>query len=416
MDSDFDYLMKKKSKRVYTSKAFNDVYSSKTNENPRKLRFVSQVYEKDPFMEYCYENGSIVIRVTPKEKEEIKALVVQDERRITQLILQRFNIKNGKPTRNSFNLGPDEIEDFITMVLYIYLGDFSDPEKKRFDVKNSSLTEILNKDLLLTIIQKDPNLLQLIAKSSLTSSDIKAINYRKEQLNLFSSKLSDSSLVERDWQEFFENNKWIFGYGLSYISTTNLNSKKLEQIVSGFDIQQVGKRVDALIKSRGLISSLSLVEIKTPNTPLLNKSTYRSGTYQPSSELTGGIAQSHQTAHALMKKLMGPLEIKGEGGFSTGETVYSYLPKSYLVIGNLNQFIKDSDNISDDMYRSFEIFRKNLTNPEIITYDELYERAKFIVENDEKEQMMIDEEIESNFSEIMDELEENKFDDEDLPF
>ncbi len=417
MSTEYEYLMNKKPKRVYVSKAFNDVYASSTDENPRKMRYVSQVYEKEPFQEFCYEKDSLVIRVTPKEKEEIKALIVQDDRKITQLILQRFTIKSGKPTSNSFNLGPQEINDFLTMILYIYLGDFDDPNKKRYDFEKSSLTEILNRDVLLAIIQKEPNLLQLIAKSSLTSRDIKAINYRKEQLGLFSSKLSDSSLVEKDWQEFFENNKWIFGYGLSYISSASLDSKKLEQAVSGFDFQQTGKRVDALIKSRGLISSLSLVEIKTPNTPLLSKSTYRSGTFQPSSELTGGIAQSHQTAHALMKTLMGSLEIKGDKGFSTGETVYSYLPKSYLVIGNMNQFIKDANNISEDMYRSFELFRKNLTNPEIITYDELYERAKFIVENDEKEQMMIKEPIDRDLTDIDNfELEESEYNTEDNPF
>ena len=29
----------------------------------------------------------------------------------------------------------------------------------------------------------------------------------------------------------------------------------------------------------------------------------------------------------------------------------------------------------------FEIFRRNLHNPEVITFDELYERAMFIVNN-----------------------------------
>ena len=417
MTTEHEYLMNKKPHRVYISRAFNDVYTPTTNENPRKMRYVSQVHEKEPFVEYGYEKGSLVLRVTPKEKEEIKALVVQDERKITQLILQRFTIKNGKPTSNSFNLGTQEIHDLLTMIFYIYLGDFDDPNKKHVDFDRASLTEILNRDVLHAIIQKDPNLLNIIAESNLTSRDIKAIKYRKEQLDLFSSMLEDPDLVEKDWQDFFEKNKWIFGYGLSYISSTNLDLRKLEQVVSGYDFRQTGKRVDALIKTRGLISSLSLVEIKTPNTQLLKTTPYRSGTYQPSIDLTGGIAQSHQTAHALMKNLMGPLLIKDESGFSTGETIYSYLPKSYLVIGNMNQFIKDDHNINDDMYRNFELFRKNLTNPEIITYDELYERARFIVENDEKELKINEEDVESDFTKPDDfNLEEVYDDSDDIPF
>lgn len=414
MTTEYEYLMNKKPHRVYVSRAFNDVYAASTNDSPRKMRYVSQVYEKEPFLDYSYEKGSLVLRVTPKEKEEIKALVVQDERKITQLILQRFTVKNGKPTCNSFNLGPQEIHELLTMILYIYLGDFDDPNKKHVDFQRTSLTEILNGDVLPAIIERDPNLLQLIAESNLTSRDIKAIKYRKEQLDQFAAMLETPDLLEKDWQDFFENNKWIFGYGLSYISSTNLNLKKLEQVVSGYDFRQAGKRVDALIKSRGLISSISLVEIKTPKSPLLNKTPYRSATFQPSSELTGGIAQSHQTAHALMKNLMGPLSIKDENGYSTGETIYSYLPKSYLVIGNMDQFIKDDHNINDDMYRNFELFRKNLTNPEIITYDELYERARFIVENDEKELMMNAEDIESDFTKPDEFRSEDSYD--DIPF
>jgi hypothetical protein len=31
---------------------------------------------------------------------------------------------------------------------------------------------------------------------------------------------------------------------------------------------------------------------------------------------------------------------------------------------------------------TFELFRRNITSPEILTFDELYERAKFIVEQE----------------------------------
>lgn len=54
---------------------------------------------------------------------------------------------------------------------------------------------------------------------------------------------------------------------------------------------------------------------------------------------------------------------------------FTIQPKGILVVGNLKQ-------LKDDRMRihSFELFRRNLTNPEILTFDELYERAAFIVE------------------------------------
>jgi hypothetical protein len=61
----------------------------------------------------------------------------------------------------------------------------------------------------------------------------------------------------------------------------------------------------------------------------------------------------------------------------TGETLYLYNPKAFILIGNLNEFIKD-DRINEIKFSSFEMFRKNLKNIDIITYDELYQRAFYI--------------------------------------
>ena len=36
------------------------------------------------------------------------------------------------------------------------------------------------------------------------------------------------------------------------------------------------------------------------------------------------------------------------------------------------------------MIETFEGFRKSLTHPKILTYDELYERAKYIVQKNKK--------------------------------
>ena len=48
-------------------------------------------------------------------------------------------------------------------------------------------------------------------------------------------------------------------------------------------------------------------------------------------------------------------------------------PKGIVIIGNTSQLN------NWDKRNSFERFRRELSNPEVITYDELYERAKFIV-------------------------------------
>lgn len=61
----------------------------------------------------------------------------------------------------------------------------------------------------------------------------------------------------------------------------------------------------------------------------------------------------------------------------------AYNSKAFLVIGSL-KFLED-DNCSAQekkiKLKTFELFRRDSRNIEIITYDELYERAKFIVEH-----------------------------------
>ena len=51
---------------------------------------------------------------------------------------------------------------------------------------------------------------------------------------------------EQVWQNFFEKNTWILGYGLNFIFNTPLEDKKLEQVVKGYDVFSRGKRVDSL--------------------------------------------------------------------------------------------------------------------------------------------------------------------------
>ena len=49
-----------------------------------------------------------------------------------------------------------------------------------------------------------------------------------------------------------------------------------------------------------------------------------------------------------------------------------------MVVGSLQEFMTDRG-VNQERYRSFELYRRNTYSPEIITFDELFERARFIV-------------------------------------
>ena len=182
------------------------------------------------------------------------------------------------------------------------------------------------------------------------------------------------------WQKFFEANTWIFGYGLTYQFLAQLDERKLEQIVRGRDLTAAGKRSDAIMKSRGIISSLCFVEIKRHDTPLLERNQYRADVWPPSAELAGGVAQVQTTVHAAIETLGHKLSPADDAGDPTGEILFNIEPRSCLVIGSLEQFQTDRG-INVPKFRSFELYRRHTWRPEIITFDELLERARFIVEH-----------------------------------
>jgi Domain of unknown function (DUF4263) len=157
--------------------------------------------------------------------------------------------------------------------------------------------------------------------------------------DFFAAVAAESNATpEKVWQSFFEANKWIFGYGLNYVFLSGLDGKKLEQMVAGYSLKNAGKRADAVLKTRGLISSLCFVEIKHHMTLLLQSAAYRPSVWQPSDELSGGVSQSQVTVHAAVKELGERLDVTDKSGAPTGEVLYGIKPRSFVVVGNLKEF------------------------------------------------------------------------------
>jgi hypothetical protein len=278
--------------------------------------------------------------------------------------------------------------EFIDQIRSIDLGDGRPRRIPDAELKRLSLSSSQAKALML----ENQDLFAELVRSSVTSRDVVAVAYRKRQIDVFRKLLNDSSYFdvarqkygkpEDVWQRFFERNSWIFGYGLSLIYVTALDNKKLEQVVSGFDVSGPGKRTDALLKTRGFLSSLCFAEIKTHETPLLSEKSYRSGCWSPSKDLAGGISQIQGTVAEACQRIQSRLLPTDSDGNPSGEELFLFQPRSYLIVGSLKQF-SEQGGVNTEKLRSFELLRRNTVHPEVVTFDELYERAKFIVEADE---------------------------------
>ena len=196
---------------------------------------------------------------------------------------------------------------------------------------------------------------------------------RRDSLSVFEGHLNNDDWSESDWQNFFEKNQWIFGYGLKY---QILNIHQSQPNYGGRSVSGAGgQRGDFLMNSEADIKFTCLVEIKKPSTLLLQSGQYRNGAWGISNELSGAISQ--------VQINVATWEIEGSQNPANTETmmqkhIYTVSPKGIVVAGKLSQLSEDRDKRN-----SFERLRQSLHNPEIITYDELYERAKFILGSSE---------------------------------
>lgn len=229
----------------------------------------------------------------------------------------------------------------------------------------------------------------------LTEEDIRLISNRREQLQKFKRLLDDPDYFQQEesrattrgaeavWQAFFEANQWIFGYGLNLIACESIDDGKLERITTGANIfGGAGKRIDAIMRSKGLISSMLFCEIKTHDTELLAKTPYRAGVYQASKELGGGVAQVQKTVSKAQQLISREFltRIYDNDGTPTGVELSTTRPRQVVVIGSLREFT-DNGAVNPEKINSFELYRTSIQDVEIITFDELYQRACFIVED-----------------------------------
>lgn len=354
----------------------------------RRVRIASKVLHSEDGYEYAKERDEVVLRKKTDAATYITAKFLEDTRQTFVLTVQKFSSETGQPYGSGFSFVGEEIGRFCEFLANIQSVAFKNGAK--LNISDEELRKIaLTTHQAKSFVIENQKLFAEVLRHEVTTEDIVALGYRKKQLDIYDRLLNDpnyfESLCEKKqctkeglWQKYFEKNPWIFGYGLGYIFLSGLDDKKLEQVVQGHSVDSHGKRVDALMKTKGVISNLCFVEIKTHSTDLLDSKPYRSGCWAPSKELAGAIAQVQGTVASAVKSLSSKISPNDKEGNPKGEDIYNYQPKSYLVIGSMTEFVSEHG-VNEDQLRSFELLRKNTSTPEIITFDELYERAKFIV-------------------------------------
>lgn len=166
------------------------------------------------------------------------------------------------------------------------------------------------------------------------------------------------NLIEGRWQDFFNENPFILNMAFGY----PVIKVRDQASVGGRKLSGDGEKITDFLVKNSLTNNTAIFEIKTPQTPIFNKTPFRDGVYTPSADLSGSINQALDQKYQFQKQIA---QIKDNTRLYDLE---SYAVHCCLVFG------KAPD--GDDRKKSFELFRRNSKDVEIVTFDELLEKLK----------------------------------------
>ncbi len=355
MSEDTEYLANYKANQLYTHPGKAGAYATIVGESEQVLGEID---------------------VTSRCKLAVSAFYIQDKSdfgtfKITKLVFHKTHgwRQDGHVQVNHFQVA--QMKEFLSIISNLNLGD---AQKTRLSLENINIGALG----ALLGSSKGAELIRELADTPELHHDIYAVATKRRALTEFEQKL-ESDTGERDWQAFFETNPWIFGHGLNYVALDKV-ATKLESVTTGHAFDQRGKRADALVRTRAEVSQYVLVEIKKHTTDLLRPGEpYRAGCWGVSDEVSNAVTQIQKTTFDFSQRRFRDV-LKDDEGNDTGESVYSVEPRSFLVVGNTAELQGNDDKVA-----CFELYRRNIRSPEILTFDELLYRARFIVENISKD-------------------------------
>jgi hypothetical protein len=324
---------------------------------PRTLMKVVYIREKDDI-----EGIEIIKEVSGTEKQRIK--------------FSKFDFK--------------QLKSFLSFINSIDLATINDRRIVLADNSFDILDDETKKKIGTLLSGSDGGSLvkDLLDDGLITNQDLVNTGYRKKQLGIFRRLLTEKEFLqeykdeigknntkdETAWQHYFNENEWIFGYGLDYRFQGILQKefRASDSDASGSDTV-IG---DFLIGDNRFTT---FVELKLPTTDLFGKEKNRSGAWRLSNPFIDSVSQILEQKASGTIKIENTKELFDENGDLIEQK--SYDSKTILIIGNWDELDNSDDNaqIKKIKRKTFELYRRDSRNIEVVTYDELYERAKFIV-------------------------------------
>lgn len=360
--------------------------------NSKPNHLYSHEFEAGRYFQVVHEDeNSSTIRFASRTMLKVVYIKEQDDIEGLEIIKLVSGNETQKVQLHKFNIA--QLKAFLRFISEIDLKGITEKRLKIIDDQKLDDNSIKHIRTLLSQEGGAELVESLINSGIISSKDIVNTSFRKRGLEIFKRLLEEEdywkvyagkndisiSSEEKVWQFFFEKNQWIFGYGLDY---------RYQEILQ----REVHLSDAELSGSNSVISDYLLgdkffttfIELKKPSTPLFGMSKNRSNSWRLSNDLIDSVSQ------ILEHKASGLIRFDKEQ-YINGEPVKqkAYDSKVILIIGNWKELGKSSNTLEREIKKkTFELFRRDSKNIEILTFDELYERACFIVngENENREE------------------------------
>ncbi|MEM6161927.1 Shedu immune nuclease family protein [Erwinia sp. P6884] len=250
-------------------------------------------------------------------------------------------------------------------------------EQKTLPTDNDTISKMLrikitnaDKQAAMSMVTKDKSVVKHTDSATLIKlkNDIELVSL--ERLISSYEDLLSKETNEDIWQRLFNQNPFIltFAFGYPAIKISDQES------IGGERMTGDGEKITVYLIKNGLTNNLALIEIKKPSSALLKKTAYRGSVYCASTELTGSVKKIPDQCSQLQQNIA---TIKSNNRLYDIE---SYAVNCILVIGTMPD--------DEDRKKSFEMYRRNSKNVQIITFDELLLKLKqlheFLDNSDEK--------------------------------
>lgn len=383
-ESEYDFFRLRKQAKTYISKVFS--FNERNTERVRQVRMVVEGSDQVHLGEI---EGAMCLRLTGNTRKiQVTALITQDDKKTKRLTLQTFKTRAGDwieaVDKNEFTFRDHEFLRLLAFLSQLEFIDLSNEDNFQIEdistkagpkaIIDASDRGIIDRIKHMTEAQRNGLLHAL--QPTLTDEEVNILLGRRQGLEEYENHMRLGDWSEADWQDFFEREQWVFGYGLDYRVMRQFDR---EMTVGGGGTDNQNKPVVDFLMS--FTDYTVLVEVKRPNTPIFRaRRGGRAGTWEFSPEFMSAVSQIiEQKAEWLSFAQSGEHYTRAGSETLTARTRNA---KSILIIGSRDEFSRsENPRAANVMHDTFELFRRENRSIDIVTYDELLERAQFITQS-----------------------------------